>query len=136
MEDDDRRMSVETLILRVSSEESSPSSPVPDSAPSSAPFLAEEAYPLILHSLMDIGLGDQVCLTEDHIGEISRAASAALFTPDSVFSQFLVVPRVEHAITVLLWRLRVSVTCSDHSPGLPTVPVHVLASSLSGLLDN
>ncbi|CAE6483951.1 unnamed protein product [Rhizoctonia solani] len=133
-------MSVETLILRVSSDsECSPSnSPVPDSAPSSAPFLAEEAYPVLLHSLMNTGLGDPISLSEDNIGDISSAASAALFTADSVFSQFLVVPRVEHAITVLLWRVRVTSTCAPgHSTlDLPTIPVHVLASSLSGLLDN
>ncbi|CAE6476830.1 unnamed protein product [Rhizoctonia solani] len=133
-------MSVETLILRVSSDsECSPThSPVPDSAPSSAPFLAEEAYPVLLRSLMSTGLGDPICLSEDNIGDISSAASAALFTADSVFSQFLVAPRVEHAITVLLWRVRVTSTCAPgHSTrDLPTIPVHVLASSLSGLLDN
>lgn len=133
-------MSVETLILRMSSESenSAPNSPVPDSAPSSAPFLAEEAYPLVLRSLLDIGLGDQICLSEDNIGEISRATSRALFTPNSVFSQFLVVPRVECAISVLLWRLRVTHTCGEgqSSLDLPSIPIHVLASSLSGLLDN
>ncbi|KAJ1301780.1 hypothetical protein OPQ81_009009 [Rhizoctonia solani] len=134
-------MSVETLILRMSSDSESSSaanSPAPDSAPESFSFLAEEAYPLVLKSLIDLGLGDQICLSEDNIGEISRAASKALFTSDSVFSQFLVVPRVECAISVLLWRLRVASTCADgHSTlDLPSIPIHVLASSLSGLLDN
>ncbi|CAE6428444.1 unnamed protein product, partial [Rhizoctonia solani] len=134
-------MSVETLILRMSSEsepESGANSPVPDSTPSSAPFLAEEAHPLILRSLIDTGLGDQICLSEDNIGAISRAVNGALFTPDSVFSQLLIVPRVECAVTVLLWKTRLNATCADteSTRDLPTIPVHVLASSLSGLLDN
>ncbi|KAH7320390.1 hypothetical protein B0J17DRAFT_685536 [Rhizoctonia solani] len=134
-------MSVETLILRMSSEseaESDANSPVADSTPSSAPFLAEEAYPLILQSLTDTGLGDQICLSEDNIGAISRAVNGALFTPDSVFSQLLITPRVECAVTVVLWKTRLNATCSDSQStrDLPTIPVHVLASSLSGLLDN
>ncbi|GAB1524587.1 hypothetical protein RhiTH_007741 [Rhizoctonia solani] len=134
-------MSVETLILRMSSDSeasSAPESPAVESTPESAPFLAEEAYPLVLEALVSTGLGEQICLSEDNIGEISRVASKALFTPGSVFTQFLVVPRVECAISVLLWRLRVSSTCAEgHSAlDLPSIPAHVLASSLSGLLDN
>ncbi|KAB5592441.1 Proteophosphoglycan 5 [Ceratobasidium theobromae] len=121
-------MSSETLVLRMSS---SSSSSLVGEGPS-APFLAEEAYPLILRALVETGLGEEIWLSEDNIGVVAGAASRALFGQNGVFSQFLVVPRVECAISVLLWRVRVNATCE----GVPRVPIHVLASSLAGLLDN
>lgn len=121
-------MSSETLVLRMSS---SSSSSLVGEGPS-APFLDEEAYRLILRALVETGLGEEIWLSEDNIGVVARAASRALFGQNGVFSQFLVVPRVECAISVLLWRVRVNATCE----GVPRVPIHVLASSLAGLLDN
>ncbi|QRV97280.1 proteophosphoglycan 5 [Ceratobasidium sp. AG-Ba] len=112
----------------------------------SAPFLAEEAYPRILAALLDTHLGngddDRICLSEENIAAVASAASSALFGEDDVFARFLVVPRVESAISVLLWRVRINSTCAgtitEGQTGiqLPSVPVRVLASSLAGLLDN
>lgn len=142
-------MSCETLTLRFSSDgETSPTRSLirPRQSQDSvqAPFLAEEAYPIILRALIETDLHDdgneqRICLSEDNIARIASAASGALFgLEDPVFSQFLIVPRVECAISVLLWRVRVNSTCADGQSGmeLPSVPVRVLASSLAGLLDN
>jgi hypothetical protein len=142
-------MSCETLTLRFSSDgDTSPTLSLvrPRSLDAvHAPFLAEEAYPLILRALLDARLDDsddgehRICLSEDNIARIATAASTALFgIDDEVFARFLIVPRVECAISVLLWRVRVNSTCAEGQTGveLPSVPVRVLASSLAGLLDN
>ncbi|KAG8722437.1 hypothetical protein FRC08_002418 [Ceratobasidium sp. 394] len=138
-------MSSDSLALRFPSDgETSPTlvRPRPSLDTISAPFLAEEAYPRILSALLDTHLDDdehRICLSEDNIAAIASAASAALFAVgDDVFARFLVVPRVESAISVLLWRVRINSTCAPGQSGveLPSVPVRVLASSLAGLLDN
>ncbi|KAG8745510.1 hypothetical protein FRC10_007857 [Ceratobasidium sp. 414] len=140
-------MSSDSLALRFLSDgETSPTlvRPHPSLDTISAPFLAEEAYPRILSALLDTHLGDddsehRICLSEDNIAAIASAASGALFgVGDDVFARFLVVPRVESAISVLLWRVRINSTCAPGQSGiqLPSVPVRVLASSLAGLLDN
>ncbi|KAG8723946.1 hypothetical protein FRC09_001055 [Ceratobasidium sp. 395] len=144
------KSSTDSLAIRFSSDgELSPTLIRPRASLDSvsAPFLAEEAYPRILRALLDTHLDDgdieqRICLSEENIARVASAASGALFgigdDDELDFARFLVVPRVESAISVLLWRVRINSTCAPGQSGieLPSVPVHVLASSLAGLLDN